>query len=1109
MKGTLQGDFTRLRFDPAEPYSGVRMQQGRVQLDADWNELVDLVDRRIRTGTTDLVGASGAPAAAAAFAVAAGDHGVELGTGGHSALVGGAEGFELPAEARQGDEGLTLEAAVVVRGDGPVLGLWARLATQRTFRLAWSLSVEGERLRWRRAGGLADLLSEPVAALCGHRRLLAVTSGPAGAVLRVDGERVSATGDGGDLPAGRLVLMVGTPQPPTFEGLLCDLRLRGPGGALLGEWCFGDAEEGVARIEDRGPLGNEARLRGGEGPPRRLPVDLMLGAGRYYVDGVLCHNPRRSSFCHQPDLPGAGLPQPAGRGDEHHVLYLDVWERSLSPAEDPGVLEPALGGADTVTRSRLVAQARFRPLDTDVEPAMRPIHDRWQPAVPPLDERGSLVARRRKPATVGLENALYRVEVHDEGDGATAAVAGWRGGALVLETWDDGWRVGQALELLPREGEEPRVAARVTGIDAEQRALHLDAGAAARNLSGSLRVRRGATFKWSRDNASVVFPVAGFDGGAVEIGSTARDLEGLDVGATVELADEATALGVRRPVLHRVSEVDPSNRRAVLEPPPRPPAKGERAVLRLWSQRGGGVEAARVAWQELESGVEVRFLYDAPYRAGDYWLVPARSITADVDWPTDGEGLPLPRPPAGVEHVSAPVALLSYRPGGYRLTDLRRTFLPHAVDAVRKQGDWMDGPLDVRADLAVQGDAEVAGRLRAEVLYGRLASDAAVGRRQIAAGAVTPRALAPEVGVVPTGSSLLSTSSRPPAGFVATGWVVEAGRAEPGWVDRGKMPVASPGPLVSVAVDGLVYALLESGEVWEYDPAGDTWQGRPGLPVPLEAFAATAWEGRIYVAGGVDAEGRRSGLVLSADPRQGSWVECAPLPTPRSHLALVACGGHLHALGGLRDAFLGPRASRRHEIYDPGIDTWSSGGKLRLPRAVVSPGAAAVGERIHLAGGEGRWLFGRWGDFLCDEHHVYRAGAAGWSRRLARLPSARTAPRLAPIYQRLAMVGGEGSFGWLAECDLYDPASDTWRPLPALHQTIAAPGVTAIDGTLHVTGAQRAAGRGVLMETCPVTTMFHVHRRVAPEEAVDEDEDRAGDLREWSDGGGPFIYEEV
>ena len=114
------------------------------------------------------------------------------------------------------------------------------------------------------------------------------------------------------------------------------------------------------------------------------------------------------------------------------------------------------------------------------------------------------------------------------------------------------------------------------------------------------------------------------------------------------------------------------------------------------------------------------------------------------------------------------------------------------------------------------------------------------------------------------------------------------------------MPVALPGPLVSVAVGGLVYTLLEGGEVWVYDPASDTWSGRPGLPLPLHAFAAAALDGRLYVAGGVDAEGQRSGRVLSADPRQGSWVECAPLPTPRSHLALVAFGGELHALGGLR-----------------------------------------------------------------------------------------------------------------------------------------------------------------------------------------------------------------
>ena len=36
----MSGDYTRFTFDPLKRYSGVRMQQGRVQLDSDWNEEV-------------------------------------------------------------------------------------------------------------------------------------------------------------------------------------------------------------------------------------------------------------------------------------------------------------------------------------------------------------------------------------------------------------------------------------------------------------------------------------------------------------------------------------------------------------------------------------------------------------------------------------------------------------------------------------------------------------------------------------------------------------------------------------------------------------------------------------------------------------------------------------------------------------------------------------------------------------------------------------------------------------------------------------------------------------------------------------------------------------
>ena len=57
----MKGDFSRDTFDPGKHYSRVLMQQGRVQLDADWNEQQSIHHHRIATESTDVVGASGAP----------------------------------------------------------------------------------------------------------------------------------------------------------------------------------------------------------------------------------------------------------------------------------------------------------------------------------------------------------------------------------------------------------------------------------------------------------------------------------------------------------------------------------------------------------------------------------------------------------------------------------------------------------------------------------------------------------------------------------------------------------------------------------------------------------------------------------------------------------------------------------------------------------------------------------------------------------------------------------------------------------------------------------------------------------------------------------------
>ena len=49
-------DCSRFPFQPWKDYLGVIMQQGRVQLDADWNEWVAELGRRLQAGTMDVLG---------------------------------------------------------------------------------------------------------------------------------------------------------------------------------------------------------------------------------------------------------------------------------------------------------------------------------------------------------------------------------------------------------------------------------------------------------------------------------------------------------------------------------------------------------------------------------------------------------------------------------------------------------------------------------------------------------------------------------------------------------------------------------------------------------------------------------------------------------------------------------------------------------------------------------------------------------------------------------------------------------------------------------------------------------------------------------------------
>jgi hypothetical protein len=71
----VKADISRDTFVAAKHYRGVRKQQGRVDVEADWNEQADILDHLLTGTTGDVVGRSGGPLGNAAFGLSAGGAG--------------------------------------------------------------------------------------------------------------------------------------------------------------------------------------------------------------------------------------------------------------------------------------------------------------------------------------------------------------------------------------------------------------------------------------------------------------------------------------------------------------------------------------------------------------------------------------------------------------------------------------------------------------------------------------------------------------------------------------------------------------------------------------------------------------------------------------------------------------------------------------------------------------------------------------------------------------------------------------------------------------------------------------------------------------------------
>lgn len=77
----MKGDFSRYTFDPTKGFTQVLRQQGRVDVDADWNEQQAIHSYLDRTTRGDLIGPAGAPIENAGFSIELDDGALRIGAG--------------------------------------------------------------------------------------------------------------------------------------------------------------------------------------------------------------------------------------------------------------------------------------------------------------------------------------------------------------------------------------------------------------------------------------------------------------------------------------------------------------------------------------------------------------------------------------------------------------------------------------------------------------------------------------------------------------------------------------------------------------------------------------------------------------------------------------------------------------------------------------------------------------------------------------------------------------------------------------------------------------------------------------------------------------------
>ena len=420
-------------------------------------------------------------------------------------------------------------------------------------------------------------------------------------------------------------------------------------------------DEYIRRIENDDIIGKYGAPRHDAGFEITLGADgLQAGPGRYYVNGILCENESQVNYDNQPCLlnpPSQALLLSELRAGKFNAVqvFLEVWQRLVTALDDSCLREPALGQADTTARLqtvwRIVAEGALSP--TPAPPANLPS-----------------VSASLNPAA-----AFTRAAINNANPQLSQCCLGMY--SSIAERTNLGKLAAQTSGQTADCGCQPTPAAGYRGLENQLYRVEI-------HLGGD---ESTATFKWSRENASVAVAVTSVSGSDVMVDSLGPDANlGFLAGEWVEISDDTFLFGVppnQAGELYQIAKTTPEQLTLTVDRTVAAVDPNRNARLRRWEQSGATVSAAGVplspgTWMDLENGIQVQFAA-GQYESGDYWLIPARAASGQIEWPPCGSDGAEFQPPKYVHVHRAPLAcihLADTRRKNLTIDDCRLFFLP-------------------------------------------------------------------------------------------------------------------------------------------------------------------------------------------------------------------------------------------------------------------------------------------------------------------------------------------------------------------------------------------------------------------------------------------------